>query len=446
MKIFICWSGARAFSLADTLVRWLPRVVDEVEKPFLSSQIRAGTRWFEEVAGALNASHAGLVCLTPENRDAAWIQFEAGALTLAVKGILYTYTHNVPPERMPDPLKPFQSSTTTRESTWHMVKSIAQQAGREGLQDEAALAARFEQAWPELERVIADLDAITIETAIPGFQEWFVSKTFTEPMPDCHDRSWTGRFERLARVDAVLQEARPRVAALGEPHLLWLFDQLLENIARYLMNMRSVVLLTNDEQQIRAADIPGPLMQACETSRIRILQLRNQLLDPSSAPVLRDAVRYQGLDTAQRKELGQAYESRIAAGESPIPAAERRRALDSIWDFDRMVSYKLLEAEAVTPQQMLEIAHHVRRELERAETRTTPGSLVPLYCSVRALDTAAGRLTVPLQPGRDARLVLDIAGDVEQFVSADPADRDARGKFASRLRGIRTSLGAAPAA
>ena len=102
----------------------------------------------------------------------------------------------------------------------------------------------------------------------------------------------------------------------------------------------------------------------------------------------------------------------------------------------------MLEAsEATSASQFIDVAQEVRRELGRAETRTTLGSLMPLYCSVRALEAAASRLDAPLSPN-EAGTVLSIVEDVDAFISVDPAGRDALRKFAGRLRGIRSRLGA----
>jgi TIR domain len=445
MKLFICWSSERGHKLAEALHRWLPEVIEGLDEPFLSSEIEAGTRWSEKVTAALQASDAGLVCLTPEGVDSAWVHFEAGALTMAVKGVLYMYSHNVPASRVPEPMRAFQLSKTTRDSTLDMVKSIARRARADGTVDEVELTTRFDRAWLRLAEVISELNTITIEAAIPGFHDLFVSKTFNEPMPECHDRSWTGRLERLARVDALLQHARGRVVTLEEPHLLWLYERLLDRIGVYTMNIRSVVLLTNNSQPIRPADIPIELMKGCEVPRIEILHLKQQLLDPNGAPVLRDSVRFQGMDTLQRKITAQMYERRIASGETLLPVAERRRALDSSWDLDRMVSYQSFEAEARGVEQIRDLARHVRSELARAETRTTPVSLMPLYCAVRALETSVRRLPSSPELIAAGRAVLEVAGEVRRYVSADP-DRDANGKFARRLEGIQSHLSAAPAA
>ena len=78
---------------------------------------------------------------------------------------------------------------------------------------------------------------------------------------------------------------------LDAPHLLWMYDQLLEAMGRYTMNIRAVVLLTHDREQIRPADIPRDLLDGCEQPRVRILHLAQQLLDPSSVPVLEECAR-----------------------------------------------------------------------------------------------------------------------------------------------------------
>jgi hypothetical protein len=285
---------------------------------------------------------------------------------------------------------------------------------------------------------------LTIDRAVRGFGDLFTTKTFNEPMLDCLDRSWTGRLERLTRVDAILQDARRRVITLDAPHLLWMYDQLLEAIGRYTMNIRAVVLLTHDREPIRPADIPRDLLDGCEQPRVRILHLAQRLLDPSSVPVLEEAARFQGFDRAQRRDMTLAYEHRIAAGDVVLSRAERRRALDSFWDLDRIVSYQTLGAEAATAAQAQEIAHYVRSELERVEARSVRSSVIPLYCAVRVLDAAVARLSSTGELASAAGVILDVISDVDEFVSADP-DRDETGKVARRLEVIRASLGAAPA-
>ena len=88
------------------------------------------------------------------------------------------------------------------------------------------------------------------------------------------------------------------------------------------------------------------------------------------------------------------------------------------------------EAEDLTEQ--------VRRELALAETNKLPTSLMPLYYAVRAVASTIDRIALV----NDARQsALNIAADVEQYVTADPT-RDERRKFAERLGQIRRRLAA----
>ena len=79
-KIFISWSGDVSKRVAQALDKWLPEVVEGIE-PWISTQdISAGVRWGSEIARQLERINFGIICLTPDNLQAPWILFEAGAL------------------------------------------------------------------------------------------------------------------------------------------------------------------------------------------------------------------------------------------------------------------------------------------------------------------------------------------------------------------------------
>jgi len=81
MKVFISWSGSRSKAVANALREWLPLVL-QYAKPWVSDKdIGAGERWAQSVAGELDASNFGIICITPENLQSEWILFEAGALS-----------------------------------------------------------------------------------------------------------------------------------------------------------------------------------------------------------------------------------------------------------------------------------------------------------------------------------------------------------------------------
>ena len=80
MKVFMSWSGERSRALANALGPWLRQVVQSVE-PWMSNRIGKGMRSGTEIAGALDNARAGIICVTAENLESAWINFEAGALS-----------------------------------------------------------------------------------------------------------------------------------------------------------------------------------------------------------------------------------------------------------------------------------------------------------------------------------------------------------------------------
>jgi len=45
----------------------------------------AGQRWNEEISLRLKETNFGVICLTPENLEAPWLMFEAGALAKALE-------------------------------------------------------------------------------------------------------------------------------------------------------------------------------------------------------------------------------------------------------------------------------------------------------------------------------------------------------------------------
>lgn len=84
MRVFISWSGSRSQDLALALRKWLPEVLSEVQ-PFVSSEdVDKGGQWNLQISTVLDEISEGIICLTPENQDRPWINFEAGALAKSV--------------------------------------------------------------------------------------------------------------------------------------------------------------------------------------------------------------------------------------------------------------------------------------------------------------------------------------------------------------------------
>src|SRR5438045_3381691 len=84
MRIFISWSGSMSHKIALALRAWIPLVIQSVEVWVSSEDIQKGQWWATQLAGQLSTCQFGIVCLTPDNLQAEWLHFEAGALSRVV--------------------------------------------------------------------------------------------------------------------------------------------------------------------------------------------------------------------------------------------------------------------------------------------------------------------------------------------------------------------------
>jgi len=139
---------------AQVLSDWLPNVI-QAAKPWMSDRdIEKGTKGLTEVGKALEGMKVGIVCLTPENLDAAWILYEAGALSKTFsddKTRLCTYLlGGLQPQNVKPPLSMFQWTRSEKEDTKKLVQTVNTAISEEPLPPER-LNTIFETWWPQLE-------------------------------------------------------------------------------------------------------------------------------------------------------------------------------------------------------------------------------------------------------------------------------------------------------
>ena len=162
MKVFICWSEERSKLVAETLRGWLKRVIQQLE-PFLSTQdIRTGKRWSSEIASQLGETKFGILCLTRENLDSPWLNFEAGALSKTIDDKTFVCPYligGLQPAEVPDPLGQFQSNSADKQGTQKLLKTI-NSALAEGKLEEDVLSDAFEKYWPDLEKILQKLPPV----------------------------------------------------------------------------------------------------------------------------------------------------------------------------------------------------------------------------------------------------------------------------------------------
>ncbi|MFC1429277.1 toll/interleukin-1 receptor domain-containing protein [Streptacidiphilus sp. N1-3] len=153
LKIFLSWSGAPSRQCAELLRDNLPIFNPSIE-PFVSSaDIRKGDRGLQRIAEELEGSSFGIVCVTPANLGAPWINFESGALSReVVEGKVIPFLLGAGVRDLVDsPLKQFQAVVAdSRSDVLAMVQSIDLKC--EPPHGEARISQVFEKFWPELQK------------------------------------------------------------------------------------------------------------------------------------------------------------------------------------------------------------------------------------------------------------------------------------------------------
>lgn len=158
MKVFLSWSGKRSKELALALRDWLPSVIQAVE-PWLSSEdIPMGQRWAAEISDRLQQTDIGIICLTPENVNAEWLNFEAGALSKFASAFVCPYALNLTPSDLKGPLSQFQVAVADKEGTFKLVHALNNADDGPHL-NHATLSRVFEVWWPVLAQKLAELSA-----------------------------------------------------------------------------------------------------------------------------------------------------------------------------------------------------------------------------------------------------------------------------------------------
>ncbi|XDA96838.1 toll/interleukin-1 receptor domain-containing protein [Sulfitobacter sp. LCG007] len=156
MKVFISWSGTRSKALAIALKEWLPLIL-QYAKPWVSEKdISAGDRWAQAIAGELESSNFGILCITPENIGSEWILFEAGALSksmLDAKVIPLLFGLEL--SDLSGPLSQFQALKVDEQGMLDVAKAI--NATAENKAADATIEQLVPALWGQLQQ---KLDAI----------------------------------------------------------------------------------------------------------------------------------------------------------------------------------------------------------------------------------------------------------------------------------------------
>ncbi len=157
MKVFISWSGERSKKVALIFRDWLPTVIQAIE-PFVSSEdIEKGARWNTDIAQELKESSFGLICVTKDNLDSQWLNFEAGALSKTIdNSYVAPLLFDVKPSDLKSsPISQFQATSFSQDDMKRLVETLNTASGN--CLTPARLNKAFELCYPDLEKSLEEL-------------------------------------------------------------------------------------------------------------------------------------------------------------------------------------------------------------------------------------------------------------------------------------------------
>ncbi len=178
MKVFISWSGDLSHKVALSIRDWLPSVIQNIE-PYVSSEdIDKGARWSTDIAKELEESFYGILCVTKDNLNSQWLNFEAGALSKTIdKSKVSPFLFGVKRSEVQGPILQFQSTIYEKEDVLKLLHSINSSNDPKFL-EEARLESTFDVWWPRLqtnldliESKIEDYTTYNSETNTVGANE-----------------------------------------------------------------------------------------------------------------------------------------------------------------------------------------------------------------------------------------------------------------------------------
>ncbi len=157
MKVFISWSGTLSHEIALIFKKWLRTVIQEIDSYVSSEDIDKGARWSQDIAKELEGSSYGVLCVTRENLNAPWLNFEAGALSKSMdKSRVCPFLFDLKRSDVGGPILQFQSAIFEKGDIHKLVVSLYNHAEHSDLTAQE-LDEAFDRCWPDLKEKLESL-------------------------------------------------------------------------------------------------------------------------------------------------------------------------------------------------------------------------------------------------------------------------------------------------
>lgn len=185
MKVFISWSGHKSFEVAKVLKEWIPCIIQEIEPYFSSEDIDKGARWSTDIAKELEEASFGILCVTKENLESQWLNFEAGALSKAMdKARVCPFLFDLQPSDISkSPILQFQMTSVERDDIFKLFKSMNSCLEENKLEDNR-LEKMFSAFWPRMDEAFKTIETENDKSATKKEEEKENHKEIMEEMLD----------------------------------------------------------------------------------------------------------------------------------------------------------------------------------------------------------------------------------------------------------------------
>jgi hypothetical protein len=146
LNVFISWSGTRSKCLAVRLRQILPAIVPNIDILF-SAAFTGGSAWMDALKNAIETADFAILCVTQDNLDSLWMNFEAGALWRNSQPDVWPLLLDIKPDKLQGrPIFLIQAKEFEETDFEQLCKMLAEKTAM----DLERFKTNFEALWPTL--------------------------------------------------------------------------------------------------------------------------------------------------------------------------------------------------------------------------------------------------------------------------------------------------------
>lgn len=124
MNVFMSWSGGKSLAYAEEIKKLIENCIQSAKVFCSSEDIQNGENWANTLFDALRGAKFGIICLTKENMNSSWINFEAGAIVSKLENKMTAMLIDIGVDEITSPLSLYQASKIEKNSLLQLILAI----------------------------------------------------------------------------------------------------------------------------------------------------------------------------------------------------------------------------------------------------------------------------------------------------------------------------------